>query len=417
MRRRRRASQRVLLIASIAAISAAATTAAWQQATRATPEAVGLSSARLREATALLNRQVAEQKIAGAVAAVARRGQVAYLETVGVQDLQTRAPMTERSLFRIYSMTRPVTAVAVMMLHEEGRFDLDDPVARFIPEFQKVVVAGEPGATPRPPARAMTVRDLLLHTSGLNARTSEIYRREQVRARTISMAQFIANLVRVPLMEDPGTRYRYSEGTSVLGRLVEIWSGKPFEEFLDERIFRPLRMRDTMFWASTAEQRARLATVYGPAQGGGLIPVETETLPFTERPTLIEGAVGLLSTVPDYVRFAQMLLNKGELDGVRLLRPKTVETMTTNGLSEAVQKTRGGSMGWGLANVQVLLNEIADDPGSKGEYGWDGTAGTIFWVDPAKEMVTVLMTQSAPRIPGRFASSSRLSCINPSSIE
>ena len=340
------------MIASIA-ISAAATAAAWQQAARVTPEAAGLSAAGLREATALLNRYVAEQRIAGAVAAVARRGQLAYLETAGVQDLQTRAPMTERSLFRIYSMTRPVTAVAVMMLHEEGRFELDDPVARFIPEFKNVVVAGDQGVQPRPAMNPMTVRDLLLHTSGLNARTSEIYRREQVRARTITMAQFIANLVRVPLMEDPGTRYRYSEGTSVLGRLVEIWSGKPFEAFLEERVFRPLRMTDTMFWAATAEQRARLTTVYGPAPGGGLVQVETETLPFTERPTLIEGAVGLLSTVPDYLRFAQMLLNKGELDGVRLLRAKTVEIMTANGLSEAVQKTRGGSMGWGLANVQV----------------------------------------------------------------
>ena len=389
------------MIASIA-ISAAATAAAWQQAARVNPEAAGLSSARLREATALLNRYVAEQRIAGAVAAVARRGQVGYLETVGVQDLQTRAPMTERSLFRIYSMTRPVTAVAVMMLHEEGRFELDDPVSRFIPEFKNVVVAGDQGVQPRPAMKPMTVRDLLLHTSGLNARTSEIYRREQVRARTITMAQFIANLVRVPLMEEPGTRYRYSEGTTVLGRLVEIWSGKPFEAFLEERIFRPLRMTDTMFWASTAEQRARLATVYGPAEGGGLVQVETETLPFTERPTLIEGAVGLLSTVPDYLRFSQMLLNKGELDGVRLLRAKTVEMMTTNGLSEAVQKTRGGSMGWGLANVQVLLEASAGDPASKGEYGWDGTAGTIFWVDPLKQTVAVLMTQSSPSNPDQI---------------
>jgi len=400
MQRRRRAS-RVLLVA-LAAITAAATAAAWQQASRVTPEAAGLSPAGLREATALLNRYVADQRIAGAVAAVARRGKIGYLEAVGVQDLQTRAPMTERSLFRIYSMTRPVTAVAVMMLHEEGRFELDDPVARFIPEFQHVTVAAEQGAPPRKTAKAMTVRDLLLHTSGLNARTSDIYRREQVRSRTITMAQFIANLVRVPLMEDPGTRYRYSEGTTVLGRLVEIWSGQSFEEFLAARVFRPLRMTDTMFWAATPDQRARLATVYAPAQGSGLVPVETETLPFTERPTLIEGAVGLLSTVPDYLRFAQMLLNKGELDGVRLLRPKTVEMMTTNGLSEAVQKTRGATMGWGLANVQVLLNEIAGDPGSKGEYGWDGTAGTIFWVDPAKEMVTVLMTQSSPSNPDQI---------------
>ena len=390
------------MLVALAAISAASAAAATQQIARVTPEAAGLSPARLREATALLNRYVAEHRIAGAVVAVARRGKIGYLEAVGVQDLQTRAPMTERSLFRIYSMTRPITAVAVMMLHEEGRFELDDPVARFIPEFQKVVVAGEPGASPRPPARPITVRDLLLHTSGLNARTSDIYRREQVRSRTITMAQFIANLVRVPLMEDPGTRYRYSEGTTVLGRLVEIWSGQPFEEFLAARIFRPLRMTDTMFWAATPDQRARLATVYGPAPGGGLVPVETETLPFTERPTLIEGAVGLLSTAPDFLRFSQMLLNHGALDGVRLLRPKTVDMMTTNGLSHAVQQTRGTSMGWGLANVQVVLDEVAGDRSNMGEYGWDGTAGTIFWVDPLKGMVTVLMTQSAPSNPDQI---------------
>jgi len=383
----------------------AMTVAAWQQTPGVNPEAAGLSTVRLRQATDLLNRYVAKQRIAGAVAAVARRGHVGYFEAVGVQDVQTRAPMTARSLFRIYSMTRPVTAVAVMMLHEESRFNLDDPVAKFIPEFKNVVVSGTQGAPPRAAAQPITVRDLLLHTSGLNARTSEIYRREQVRSRTMTMAQFIANLVRVPLMEDPGTRYRYSEGTTVLGRLVEIWSGKPFEVFLEERVFRPLRMTDTMFWAATPDQRARLTTAYGPAQGGGLTPVETETLPFTERPTLIEGAVGLLSTVPDYVRFGQMLLNKGELDGVRLLSTKTVETMTGNGLSEAVQKTRGGSsgsMGWGLANVQVLLNPTPNDPASKGEYGWDGTAGTIFWVDPSKEMLTVLMTQSQPSNPDQI---------------
>jgi CubicO group peptidase (beta-lactamase class C family) len=378
------------------------TAAAWQQTPSATPESAGLSPTRLREATDLLIRYVSEQRIAGAVAAIARRGRVGYLEAAGVQDRQTRVPMTERSLFRIYSMSRPITAVAVMMLHEEGRFSLDDSVARFIPEFKNVVVSGVQGAPPRAPAQAMTVRDLLLHTSGLNARTSEIYQREQVRTRTMTMAQFIANLVRVPLMEDPGTRYRYSEGTTVLGRLVEIWSGKPFEVFLDERIFRPLGMTSTMFWAATPEQRARLTTVYGPVQGGGLTPIETETLPFTERPTLIEGAVGLLSTVPDYLRFGQMLLNKGELDGVRILSTKTVEMMTRNGLSEAVQKTRGPSIGWGLANVQVVLNSTPGEPANAGEYGWDGTAGTIFWIDPSKEVVAVLMTQSVPSNPDQI---------------
>lgn len=385
-----------------AACLVTATLAASQQPVVFRPESVGLSSAGLREATDLLNRYVAEQRIAGAVAGIARRGQVGYLEAVGVQDVETLAPMAERTLFRIYSMTRPITAVAVMMLYEERRFDLDDPVSRFIPEFKNAVVLGTAGAAPRAPARPITVRDLLLHTSGLNARTSEVYRREQVRSRTIPMSQFIANLVRVPLMEDPGTRYRYSEGTTVLGRLVEIWSGMPFETFLDERIFRPLRMTDTMFWAATPEQRARLATVYGPSAAGGLMQVETETLPFTERPTLIEGAVGLLSTVPDYLRFSQMLLNKGQLDGVRLLSAKTVEMMTVNGLPEAVQATKGGSMGWGLANVQVATTTTAGEPWTKGEYGWDGTAGTIFWVDPLTETVTVLMTQSSPANPDQI---------------
>jgi CubicO group peptidase (beta-lactamase class C family) len=368
---------------------------------RVNPETVGLTSARLNEATDLLNRYVSEHRIAGAVAAVARHGRLGYVQAVGFQDLQTRTPMTERSLFRIYSMTKSVTAVAAMMLTEEHRFTLDDPVARYIPEFSKVMVIDPSGGSPRPAARPITVRDLLLHTSGLNHRTSEIYQREHVRARTMTMDQFIGNLVRVPLMEDPATRYRYSESLTVVGRLIEIWSGKPFEVFLDERIFRPLRMTDTMFWAATPDQRARLTTVYGPGSDGQLVRVETETLPFTERPTLIEGAVGLLSTVPDYLRFAQMLLNKGELDGVRLLQPKTVEAMTTNGLSESIQKARGGSMGWGLANVNVQLASSANSA-HVGEYGWDGTAGTIFWVDPATETVTVLMTQSSPANPDQI---------------
>src|SRR5262249_16504819 len=258
---------------------------------RVNPETIGLSSARLNEATDLLNRYVTDHRIAGAVAAVARHGRLGYLQAAGVQDLQTRLPMTERSLFRVDSMTKSVAAVAAMMLQEEHRFTLDDPVARYIPEFSKVVVSDPSGGSPRAAARPITVRDLLLHTSGLNHRTSEIYQREKVRARTLTMDQFVGNLVRVPLMEDPGTRYRYSQSPTVVGRLVEIWSGKPFETFLEERIFRPLRMTDTMFWAATPDQRARLTTVYGPGSDGRLVRVETETLPFTERPTLIEGAV------------------------------------------------------------------------------------------------------------------------------
>ena len=358
---------------------------------RATPESVGLAPARLEDATGLLRRFVTEGKIAGAAAGVMRRGKLAYLETAGFQDLETRAPMTPRSLFRIYSMTKSMTAVAVMMLHEEGRFSLADPVSKYLPEFGRVTVfvSGESGPT-RPPARAITVEDLLLHTSGLNHRTSHLYERAEVRSRAFTLPKFVENIARVPLMEDPHTRFRYSEATTVLGRLVEIWSGKPFEAFLDERLFKPLAMVDTGFWARP-EQQARLTRVYATTPGG-LMPRELESVPFTDRPALIEGAVGLLSTVPDYLRFSQMLLNKGELDGVRILKATTVETMTANRLSPAMLQVRAGT-GWGLANVNVAPD---------GEYGWDGTAGTIFWVDPAKETVTVLMTQSSPSNPDQI---------------
>jgi CubicO group peptidase (beta-lactamase class C family) len=363
---------------------------------QAKPEDVGLDARVLAQATELLTQFVADRKIAGAVAAVARKGRLAYLESVGVQDLETRAPMSERSLFRIYSMAKPVTAVAAMILYEEGKFRLDDPVSKYIPEFSKVVVYAEPGGATRPPAQPVTVKDLLLHTSGLSHRTSDLYRSEKVRSRRDTLPRFITNVVRVPLMEDPGTRFRYSEATTVVGRLVEIWSGQPFDAFLEQRLFRPLGMSDTAFWVS-ADKRARLATVYTPAPGGGIAPIEIEEVPFTERPALLEGAVGLVSTVPDFMRFSQMLLNKGELEGRRVLRATTVEQMTANGLSAAIQQARGGAMGWGLANVNIAL----DGP-LEGEYGWDGTAGTIFWIDPAREVICILMTQSSPANPDRL---------------
>jgi len=366
---------------------------------RTTPQAVGLNPATLDEASRLMQALVAEKKIAGAVAAVARHGKLAYLESAGVQDLETRAPMTERSLFRIYSMSKPVTAVAAMMLHERGRFELSDPVAKFIPEFKSVVVASADGTT-RPPLRAITVKDLLLHTSGINHRTSQPYQRAKVRSRSQTLPQFIANLVRVPLMEDPGTRYRYSEGPTVVGRLVEIWSGQPLDTFMASQIFSPLGMTDTSFWVSP-EQAPRFATRYA---GGpdGLVPNEIEDVPFTVRPTLIEGAVGLVSTAPDFLRFSQMLLNKGELGGVRLLSAKSVASMTINGLTDAMVQERNG-MGWGIGNVEVVVDAAAQKvPSSRGEYGWNGSAGTFFWNDPSADMVIIVMTQFADRLPSQF---------------
>jgi CubicO group peptidase (beta-lactamase class C family) len=391
-------TRQLILIVTALFIAMAAAAGNVDSLPRSNPDAVGLSSATLSQATGLLKRFVAEQKIVGAVAAVARKGKLAYLEAVGLQDLDAGTPMTDASMFRIYSMTKPITAVAVMMLHEEGRFRLDDPVSKYLPEFKDVTVV-VPGAAPRRPAREITVEDLLLHTSGLNHRTSEEYRTAQVRSRLDSLPLFITKIARAPLMEDPGTRYRYSESPTVLGRLVEIWSGRPFDEFLNERVFKPLGMSDTVFWVNP-RQRARLTTVYTLEPGGGLQPTEIEAVPFTERGALKEGAVGLVSTVPDFLRFSQMLLNRGVLNGHRILRAATVDRIVSNGLPDAILKARGGGMGWGLGNVNVVMNpDGLNYPANRGEYGWDGSAGTIFWIDPGMELVTVLMWQSVPANP------------------
>ena len=364
------------------------------------PAAIGLAPDALGEATRLLERFVADGKIAGAVAAIARDGKVGYLTAVGVQDLTTRAPMTPRSLFRIYSMAKAVTAVAVMQLHDEGRFRLDEPVSKYLPEFAEVRVVDSPGAAPRPPARPITVEDLLLHTSGLSHRTSELYRTLGVRDRTDTLPAFVRKITRAPLMEDPHTRFRYSEATTVLGRLVEVWSGQPFDRYLTTRVLQPLGMSDTVFWVE-GERVARLATVYGPGPGGQLTKVEPEAVPFTTKPALLEGAVGLVSSVPDFLRFSQMLLDGGALGGVRVLKAETAAGMVTNGLGPAVLAARGGPRGWGLANVDVLV--APDGTGAPlGEYGWDGTAGTIFWNDPVAKTSIVLMTQSMPANPDRL---------------
>jgi len=372
--------------------------AATQFTPRATPDAVGLSPERLQNATAVLRQSVADRKIAGGVALVARHGKIAYLEAVGLQDLETRAPMTERSLFRIYSQTKAVTAVAVMMLVEEGKVRLAAPAATYLPEFKNVMVQTAEGT--RAPSRAITVEDLLLHTSGLSHRSSELYRTRQVRVRTQGLPQFVTNITKAPLMEDPGTRFRYSEATTALGRLVEVAAGVPFDVFVTDRILKPLRMNDTAFWAQ-GEARGRLATVYQVAPAGGLAPIEMEPeVPFTERPALIEGAVGLVSTAPDFLRFCQMLLNKGELDGVRLLSAKTVEQMTANGLPAPVLQSRGGATGWGLANVDVVVTPTGRGYlTAPGEYGWDGSAGTFFSIDPVRQLVVMLFTQNVPASP------------------
>jgi CubicO group peptidase (beta-lactamase class C family) len=383
----------------ILALGAAVITAAAPMP-RATPESVGMSGERLQAVTALLRQYVTDRQVAGAVAAVARQGKVVYYETVGWQSLETRTPMVERTLFRVYSMTKAVTAVAVMMLVEEGKLQLNEPASRHLPEFKNLMVQEGGSGAPRRPAREITVQDLLLHTSGLSHRTSPLYRGRQVRSRAEGLPQFITNISRVPLMEDPGTQFRYSEATTVLGRIVEVVSGQAFDAFVNARILTPLEMHDTHWWVE-GDARARLATVYQRSADGVVAPFEIEAVPFTERPALMEGAVGLVSTASDFLRFGQMLLNKGTLDGVRLLPAAVVESMTKNGLAEPVLKARGnGAVGWGLANVDVVVA-----PGSRGylttvgEYGWDGSAGTFFAVDPSRELVVTLMTQNLPANP------------------
>jgi CubicO group peptidase (beta-lactamase class C family) len=366
---------------------------------RATPESVGMSGERLQAATALLRQFVADRKIVGAVAAVARRGKVIYLEPVGLQSLESKAPMTAASLFRVYSMTKAVTAVGVMMLVEEEKLRLSDLASTYLPEFKNVKVQDGGTGPPRSPSREITVQDLLLHTSGLSHRTSDLYRQRQVRSRNIRLPQFVMNITGAPLLEDPGTRFRYSEATTVLGRIIEVVSGKEFDAFVTERILRPLGMNDTTFWVE-GDARRRLATVYQRAPDGSIAPIEIEEVPFTQKPALLEGAVGLVSTAGDFLRFSQMLLNKGHLDGVRLLSAATTDSITKNGLSEPILQARGGAMGWALGNVDVVVG-----PGSRGylttigEYGWDGSAGTFFAVDPSRELVVTLMTQNLPANP------------------
>jgi CubicO group peptidase (beta-lactamase class C family) len=365
---------------------------------RSTPEAAGMSSDRLQAVTALLNQYVADRRITGAVGGVVCRGKVVYLQPVGLQNLDSKAPMTDASLFRVYSMTKAVTAVAVMMLVEEAKLRLADPVSKYLPEFRNVRVQ-ESGGSTRAPAREITIEDLLLHTSGLSHRTSELYRRLQVRSRSDSLARFITNITKAPLMEDPGTRFRYSEGTTVLGRVVEVVASTPFDDFVTDRILRPLEMNETTWWVEP-NAAGRLVTVYQRGQDGALTAYEIEEVPFTQRPALIEGAVGLVSTAMDFLRFGQMLLNKGSLGGVRLLAPATVEAMTRNGLSGPILQGKGGTVGWGLANVDVVVQ--AGSRGyltAVGEYGWDGSAGTFFAVDPSRELVVTLMTQNLPANP------------------
>ena len=406
-------TRRLVLVLFAAAALAAGNSPAGAQTgpalQRATPESVGLSSDGLQEATRRLRAHVDDGDIAGVVAAVARRGQLVYFESLGEIDRERGLAMRDDALFRLYSMTRPITSLAAMILWEEDRFELDDPVSMYLPAFadQRVFTdaSGPDLAATRPRRTEMTVEHLLLHTSGLGSRSSAIYRAEQVRLRSITLQQMVSNAARVPLFEDPGTRWRYGISTTILGRLVEVWSGMPFDDFLRERIFEPLGMTDTVFRVD-ASRADRFGPAYRPGPGGELRPYAIEAVPFTEQPTLIEGGVGLVSTVRDYLRFAQMFLNGGELDGVRVLQPETVALMTVNRVPDALLPIGFGNpqpgRGWTLGFCVVMDAGVSPHPVGEGTFWWDGSSGTRFFIDPVQDMVTVIMGAASPSYGGGF---------------
>lgn len=373
------------------------------------PETIGFSSDRLGRINLTMQRYVDERKLAGILTLVARHGKVAQLETFGMADVENDHLMQRDTIFRIYSMTKPITSAAVMLLYEEGRLRLSDPVSNFIPAFKKIKVLGNApgsGVCYMDAARPISIRDLLTHTAGLsygfddNTYIDELYRRHifgPLEAHPeMTLESAINEVAKLPLAHQPGSAWRYSVATDVLGYLVQVVSGMPFEDFLKRRIFDPLGMVDTGFYVPPAKV-ARFAACYGLDLVKGIKLIDPVTNPrYLNPPKNPSGGGGLVSTAGDYLRFAQMLLNYGELDGVRLLGRKIVELMTTNHLPDGVYSSDDQSSGFGLG-VSVLLNVAkAQLPGSVGNYGWSGAANTNFWIDPQEGLIGILMLQYMP---------------------
>ena len=358
---------------------------------------------------------VDRNKLAGLITMVARRGNAVYLERFGMMDLEAAKPMEFDTIFRIYSMTKPITTVALMMLYEEGLFQLNDPVSKFIPEFADVKVFSgttEEGFELDELEREITIWHLLTHTAGLGYGFAEdspvesMYREAgmfegPLYLLQVPLQEMIRRLVRLPLIYQPGTAWRYSVATDVLGYLVEVISEMPLDAFLEESIFKPLGMEDTGFYVPEAKL-GRFAAMYGPAENGSVTLLDAPaTSPFSKPTVCLSGGMGLVSTASDYMRFCQMLLNRGELDGTRLLGRKTVELMTINHLPDElipirVQPHTLHGCGFGLG-FRVLVDVTqAGRLASEGEFGWGGYASTSFFVDPKERLTGLLLTQLAP---------------------
>ncbi|MBT7763447.1 MAG: beta-lactamase family protein [Gammaproteobacteria bacterium] len=377
----------------------------------ASPESVGMSSAALNSATARLQKHIDDGEIAGVVAAVARDGKLVYQVALGKLDRERDADMQEDALFRIYSMSREITSVAALRLFEEGAFNFDDPVSKYLPEFsdQRVLLNSESTdlEATRPRVGEMTIAHLLTHTSGLGSRSSALYRENNVRDRAQSLDAMVSKAARVPLFQDPGTEFRYGIHATIIGKLIEVWSGQPFEEYLQQNLLAPLGMTSTLFWAE-GNDADRLAQLYRP-EAGDLSPYAIETVPWTQRPVLVEGGVGLLSSVPDYVRFSQMVLDRGKIPGTeeRILSEATAALMYENAVPEAAMPIGDSrywlGSGWSLGGFNVVLDPSTYAyPVSKSTIWWDGSAGTRFFIDPIEGTVIVIMAQVSPSNGGGF---------------
>lgn len=372
-------------------------------------ESVGMSSSALAMATTRLQKHIDDGELAGVVAAVARDGKLVYFESLGKLNLESGKPMQDDALFRIYSMAREVTSAAVLKLYEEGKFQLDDPIKMYLPEFESQRVLLDSSSTDISKTKArtgdITVANLLTHTSGLGSRSSALYRENNVRDKNITLDQMVSNAARVPLFQDPGTQFRYGIHATILGKLVEVWSGQPFEEYLQENILDPLEMSSTMFWAQGSDAD-RIAELYRPIDGV-LQPYKIESVPWTSRPALIEGGVGLLSSVPDFLNFSQMVLDSGKFKGKTILSEETAALMYINGVPDQAMPigNRGywlGS-GWTLGGFNLVMDPAEYDfPVSQGTIWWDGSAATRFFIDPKESTVIVIMAQVSPSSGGGF---------------
>jgi CubicO group peptidase (beta-lactamase class C family) len=367
---------------------------------QAKPESLGLSPVRLQRMSDAFKRDIDKGTTPGVTMMVARRGQIGWFDALGRQDPASPAPMAHNTLFRIFSMTKPIVSVGIMMLLEGGTFLLNDPIAKYIPEFseQKVGVENNGRLELVPPRRPITIQDLLRHTSGIayehtgNGLVQQLYQQSRVRSRKISNAEHAALVASMPLLCQPGAEWNYSRSTDILGRLIEVVSGKTLGAFLTERILAPLQMAETAFHTGP-ENADRLAEPFPVDPWSG---EKVQLFDMLETPVMESGGGGLVSTTMDYARFCQMLLNGGVLDGVRIIGRKTLQLMASNHLDPSVKLEShlvpaGHSFGLGFA-VRTLEG-MAPFAGSVGQFFWSGMAGTFFWIDPKEELFAVFMSQ------------------------